>query len=124
LERLADGLSSDRLLLARNWPLTKLARRLADCSGFVGHDSGISHLAAALGVPCLLLWGQTNPKIWSPPHRHVSLIHSTNGVRSIKIEDVLAGIQRRPQPNHPEPSAASSHPQQEKPLKIHRNLLE
>ncbi|MFO1478004.1 MAG: glycosyltransferase family 9 protein [Verrucomicrobiota bacterium] len=105
IERLAAGLPPGRVSTARNWPLTRLARRLAACSGFVGHDSGISHLAAALGVPCLLLWGQTNARIWSPPHRHVCLIQSPDGIHSIKTADVLSGIQRRPGP----PPAGSRH---------------
>ena len=32
-------------------PLAELARRLPSCSHFLGHDSGMSHLAAACGVP-------------------------------------------------------------------------
>lgn len=47
-------------------PLTELAGRLASCAGFVGHDSGISHLAAACGLPCLLFFGPTDPATWAP----------------------------------------------------------
>jgi hypothetical protein len=46
--------------------LTSLAQRLRPCRAFFGHDSGISHLAAACGVPCHLLFGPTDPAIWAP----------------------------------------------------------
>lgn len=40
---------------------------------FIGHDSGLSHLAATLGVTSLLLFGPTEPGEWAPrgPHVHV-----------------------------------------------------
>jgi ADP-heptose:LPS heptosyltransferase len=37
-------------------PLPALAGVLAEAALFVGNDSGVSHLAAALGVPCLALF--------------------------------------------------------------------
>ncbi len=46
--------------------LTFLAQRLRPCRAFFGHDSGISHLAAACGVSCHLLFGPTDPAIWAP----------------------------------------------------------
>lgn len=47
-------------------PLRTLGAVLA-CAGFyVGNDSGVSHLAAAYGAPCLALFGPTDPAVWSP----------------------------------------------------------
>lgn len=48
-------------------PLVELSQRLGTCTAFLGHDSGISHLAAACGVPSLLLFGPTDPAVWAPP---------------------------------------------------------
>ena len=65
-----------------NWhalPLTELAGRLSACSGFLGHDSGISHLAAACGVPSLLLFGPTNPAVWAPPQPWVNVLLEESG---------------------------------------------
>ncbi len=45
---------------ARNLPLPSLAAVLGR-SIFIGHDSGISHLAAAAGANCILLFGPTDP---------------------------------------------------------------
>ncbi len=45
----------------------ELGRRLVRARAYVGNDSGPSHLAAALGVPALVLFGPTDPKVWGPP---------------------------------------------------------
>ncbi len=50
----------------QNLPLPQLAERLATCHAFLGHDSGISHLAAACGVPCHVFFGPTEPATWQP----------------------------------------------------------
>ena len=65
-----------------NWhalPLSELAARFATCSAFLGHDSGISHLAAACGVPSLLLFGPTNPDVWAPPQPWVQVLREESG---------------------------------------------
>ena len=54
-------------------PLGELARRLPGCSVFLGHDSGVSHLAAACGVPCHLFFGPTDPATWAPPNAGVQV---------------------------------------------------
>ncbi len=66
---------SDRSVqVARDLPLPHLAALLARTRLFIGHDSGISHLAAATGAPCLLLFGPTDPAIWAPANPRVSTI--------------------------------------------------
>ena len=67
---------------AAHWhalPLTELATRLSTCRAFLGHDSGISHLAAACGVPSLLLFGPTEPAVWAPPQPWVSVLQAEEG---------------------------------------------
>ena len=39
---------------------------LARCRAFVGNDSGLSHLAAAAGVPTLAVFGDTDPERYAP----------------------------------------------------------
>lgn len=63
----------------RGLGLSDLARRLRDCAGFVGHDSGISHLAAACGLPCRLLFGPTDPAVWAPRARGVRVLRAPGG---------------------------------------------
>lgn len=95
LQRLATALPSERIQLAQNRPLEDLAGRLKGCSGFIGHDSGISHLAAAVGLPTLVLWGDTRQSIWRPRGDHVTVIASPMGVSGIGVETVVAEAVRR-----------------------------
>jgi heptosyltransferase-3 len=44
--------------------LAELAGVLAAASAFVGNDSGVAHLAAALGVPTVAVYGPTDPAVW------------------------------------------------------------
>jgi hypothetical protein len=54
---------------ARFADLGELARWLAAANVYIGNDSGISHLAAACGVPVVALFGPTDPHIWAPRGR-------------------------------------------------------
>jgi heptosyltransferase III len=53
--------------------LYELARWLAQARLFVGNDSGITHLAAAVGTPVLALFGPTDPAVWAPRGPHVQV---------------------------------------------------
>ena len=58
-----------------NRPLTEVFHLLRSSDLYLGHDSGISHLAGWSGVPCGLLFGPTDPKVWAPPGSHVRCWH-------------------------------------------------
>jgi heptosyltransferase III len=67
-----------RIRFAHQLPLPELAAVLAQ-STFVGHDSGISHLAAAAGMRCLILFGPTDPKVWAPQNTNARVLVAPNG---------------------------------------------
>jgi hypothetical protein len=46
--------------------LWELANELAAARLYVGNDSGITHLAAAVGTPVLAFFGPTDPDVWGP----------------------------------------------------------
>ena len=46
--------------------LLELAAWLKGARLYIGNDSGISHLAAATGMPTFVLFGPTDPAIWAP----------------------------------------------------------
>lgn len=82
-----------RLRFARDLPLPQLAAVLARCVGFVGHDSGISHLAAAVGTPCVLLFGPTDPHVWAPANAHVRVVAAPDGdLACVGVGEVAALI--------------------------------
>lgn len=94
LQRFARELPGSRIILAQSLPLPELARRLEGCVAFVGHDSGISHLAAALGLPGVLLWGETAEEIWRPPSDKMLLIRGPTGLASLEVARVIEALQQ------------------------------
>ena len=46
--------------------LEAVAGTLAGASLYLGNDSGVTHLAAALGAPTVAIFGPTDPRIWRP----------------------------------------------------------
>jgi heptosyltransferase-3 len=94
LQRLAAALPPGRTKVAQSLPLAELARVLTKCDGFIGHDSGISHLAAALGLPALILWGETAEVIWRPPGERVNLLRHPAGLELLPVEMVFDQVGR------------------------------
>jgi ADP-heptose:LPS heptosyltransferase len=54
--------------------LSAVAEKLRQCRAFIGNDSGITHLAAYLGCPTIALFGPTDPRIWGPIGRRVTIL--------------------------------------------------
>ena len=75
---------------ARNLSLPQLAAIL-ERSIFIGHDSGISHLAAAAGANCILLFGPTDPDVWAPMNQNVRVLRTASGrLDDLQIDTVEA----------------------------------
>jgi heptosyltransferase-2 len=74
IDTLAAAWRDRPVRLARDLPLPHLAALLARCRLYLGHDTGISHLAAAAGAPSLLLFGPTDPAIWAPANPLVNVL--------------------------------------------------
>ncbi len=84
---IACGLQNVAVL--RHQPLDVLAGVLSEAALFVGHDSGVTHLAAAIGIPTLAFFGPTDPCQWAPQGRHVTVV-SGRPCECIGWEQVLA----------------------------------
>lgn len=79
---------------AKNWPLDNfhalgldnawfvthhdslydLACRLASARAYVGNDSGITHLAAAVGTPVVAIFLGSDPRVWAPRGPRVTVL--------------------------------------------------
>jgi len=92
LDRLASCVPAPRLCIARSLPLPELAGRLASCSAFVGHDSGITHLAAAIGLPGLALWGATSEAIWRPRSDRLKVLRAPGGLTGLTVDRVAGEL--------------------------------
>lgn len=60
--------------------LYELACWLAKAQLYIGNDSGITHLAAAVGTPVLALFGPTDPAVWAPRGTHVRVAQWVPGL--------------------------------------------
>lgn len=76
----------------RDRPLEELVSRLNRCTLFVGHDSGISHLAAACGARCVLLFGPTDPQVWAPPTPSVTVVRSDPDIAALEMQRVQQAV--------------------------------
>jgi heptosyltransferase-3 len=91
-ELLERAWKNREIRFAKNLPLPHLAAVL-ERSIFVGHDSGISHLAAAAAANCVLLFGPTDPYVWAPRNKNVRVLSAQSGKLSdLEIASVEAAV--------------------------------
>jgi ADP-heptose:LPS heptosyltransferase len=97
-------------VLAGRTDVLDLAALVSAAARVVCGDTGVSHLATALGRPSVVLFGPVPPGEWGPPPRppHVALWagrrgdpHAATpdpGLLALGVDDVLAALQRLPDP--------------------------
>lgn len=73
--------------------LAPVAALLGAAAAYVGNDSGISHLAAAVGAPTLALFGPTDPATWAPRGPRVSTLRH-EPLAALDPAAVLAALDR------------------------------
>lgn len=73
-ESIANG-RPDISVLDRS-TLTDLAHTIAGIAGAIAVDTGLGHMAAALGVPCVSVYGSTNSNLTGAMGRHQTLVQS------------------------------------------------
>lgn len=100
LPALRAGGEAGRLLSGLS--LVGLAGVLKCASGYVGNDSGVTHLAAALGVPTVALFGATDPAVWGPRGRAVRILRgeaagapSVDGIETADVAAALSEVRSR-----------------------------
>ena len=75
----------------RGAPLAEVAQLLRDAALFVGNDSGPAHLAAASGVPQLVLFGPSDAEIWSPWRNPARVIQRVP-IDAITVKEAVTAI--------------------------------
>ncbi|WP_447979712.1 putative lipopolysaccharide heptosyltransferase III [Candidatus Nitrospira bockiana] len=102
--------SSAPISLAGRVSLLEFAAILKRCALFIGNDNGAMHMAAALGVPVVGLFGPSNPAEWGPRGARVEVLykgldcracfHPTCGrgeencMKQISVEEVFAAAEK------------------------------
>jgi len=91
--------------LASDLPLPILAAVLERCAAYIGNDSGISHLAAAVGLPVVAIFGPTDPKVWAPRGQAVKVVRGNNikggqgqelsdyDIKTVTLDAVIEAVQ-------------------------------
>jgi heptosyltransferase III len=67
---------------------------LSKASVFIGNDSGPAHIAAAFGVPSVVLFSSSNPAIWGPWRTESEIIVAAGGLHHVNVSRVIAALER------------------------------
>jgi len=65
-QRVASFMRYEAIDLGGKTSIPVLAALLRRCRLFVGNDSGVMHLASAVGTPVVAIFGPSNPLAWGP----------------------------------------------------------
>jgi ADP-heptose:LPS heptosyltransferase len=74
--------------------LSEIKRLLASAALFVGNDSGPAHMAAAFGVPSVVIFGPSDPAIWGPWRTAGEVVSHPGGIGDVTVGQVLDALQR------------------------------
>ena len=75
-------------------PLGEVKSLLASASLFVGNDSGPAHMAAAFGLPVVVLFGASDPAVWAPWRTRSETIIAREGLETVPLNRVLQAVDR------------------------------
>ncbi|HTR98920.1 MAG TPA: glycosyltransferase family 9 protein [Bacteroidota bacterium] len=85
--------------LIRNQPIRRVASALRFADLVICNDTGIMHVAAAVGTPVLSLFGPTDPRQWAPTGpRHRSIRGEGGDIRTISLEQVAGAAEEMLRP--------------------------
>ena len=97
-EKNASSLMNDGICgtLVTGRQLSIAASVMAQCDGYFGNDTGVMHLAASLGKPCVALFSSRDPAgMWDPYGKG----HTVLRINDLPCANCSAVI--CPKPNHP-----------------------
>ncbi len=77
----------------RNAPLSEVKSVLSEAQIFIGNDSGPAHIAAAFGIPVVVLFGPSNPVTWAPWRTEAHALTSKAGMPGISVAQVIAATE-------------------------------
>ncbi len=92
------GTSSDDFSPYSKWrcerpSLEETKSILSGASLFIGNDSGPAHMAAAFGIPSVVLFGPSDEVVWAPWRTEAQVIKS-HDLSLIQPDEVLAAVDR------------------------------
>ncbi|HUA63211.1 MAG TPA: glycosyltransferase family 9 protein [Verrucomicrobiae bacterium] len=75
-------------------PLSEIKILLSSASLFVGNDSGPAHMAAAFGLPVVVIFGKSDPRIWGPWRTASEVVRAQGGIQNVGVAQVIAAAAR------------------------------
>lgn len=85
-----DTAPFSKFQVIRNPPLSALKSLMSGATLFIGNDSGPAHVAAAFGIPVVVLFGPSDPVAWAPWRTESRVLSSGGSIGEIAVEDVAA----------------------------------
>jgi ADP-heptose:LPS heptosyltransferase len=74
--------------------LSEVKALIAGASLFIGNDSGPAHIAAAFGLPTVVLFGPSKPAIWGPWRTESEIVSAPDGLDRLPVSRVIASLDR------------------------------
>jgi heptosyltransferase III len=81
----------EMLKVLTNAPILEVARQLQQCRSYLGNDSGITHLAAILGIPTVAIFGPSDPTVWRPLGPSVKVIQE-QALEDVPVDMVMEAV--------------------------------
>lgn len=78
IERIGPQGESQKIFKAVNLPLNKFMSLIKRCGCFITNDSGPMHIASALGVPVVAIFGPTHPQLGFSPLGPENIVLTAN----------------------------------------------
>jgi len=75
-------------------PLEQIKALLAGASLFLGNDSGPAHMAAAFGIPSVVIFGPSDPAIWGPWRARSEVVQAPGGMAGVTVAQVMNALAR------------------------------
>jgi heptosyltransferase III len=75
-------------------PLAEVKRLLRGAALFVGNDSGPAHMAAAFGLPVVVLFGPSDVEVWRPWKTASEVLRSPGGIASVTVGQAIEALER------------------------------
>lgn len=75
-------------------PLADVKSLLRGATLFVGNDSGPAHMAAAFGLPVLVIFGASDPVIWAPWRTVSQVIVARGPIEAVAVDEVIEALER------------------------------
>jgi heptosyltransferase-3 len=75
-------------------PLGEVVKLMRDAAFFAGNDSGPAHVAAAFGIPQLVIFGPSDAEVWAPWRTSAEILKSDGLIRDIPAGQAIQAMDR------------------------------